>query len=317
MYLSTRSIDRIPGRPVIRTNNSGCTTTPVQERRDVAVTRKHQQTLETCTSYNFPAKMLQRKHLCEKPTFNYNAMTIVRLLPLLLLLLIKTSCHTDAAATRRRTTPQQGLPQNVTPTPIITSSNNCTEQQADFLRNVLGASFNTRYMSIDPPTDLDIAYETDPTDDPDTNRSQRAAVASPNDRPAFYVDGDEYLAQHGESVDAAEAAWSRGPFGSESSTRRKRSAQRPWTCRSHIRWLDLGDEYYPRFLRSVECAKQSCWYGHFKCRPRSFMVRILRRRTGKCVEMANSEDSYLPTDMRALWTWEERPVNFCCDCAMN
>uniref|UniRef100_A0A182IS60 Spaetzle domain-containing protein n=1 Tax=Anopheles atroparvus TaxID=41427 RepID=A0A182IS60_ANOAO len=93
---------------------------------------------------------------------------------------------------------------------------------------------------------------------------------------------------------------------------------RPWECEAKIRWIDLGSEYFPRFLRTVECTRQKCWYGHYSCQPRSFTVKILRRRTGECVQsdrLRRIGVDGLPGELRELWVWEERAVNFCCDCA--
>lgn len=91
---------------------------------------------------------------------------------------------------------------------------------------------------------------------------------------------------------------------------------RPWECEAKIRWLDLGYDYYPRYLRTVECTRQSCFYGHFTCKPRSFTVKILRRKRGECVPTKNSIGiDGLHGDLKELWIWEERAVNFCCDCS--
>jgi hypothetical protein len=92
--------------------------------------------------------------------------------------------------------------------------------------------------------------------------------------------------------------------------------KRPWECEAKIKWLDLGFDYYPRYLRTVECTRHSCFYGHFTCKPRSFTVKILRRRKGECVQTKNKVGTIgLPGDLKELWVWEERAVNFCCDCA--
>lgn len=94
--------------------------------------------------------------------------------------------------------------------------------------------------------------------------------------------------------------------------------KRPWECEAKIKWLDLGYDYYPRYLRTVECTRNSCFYGHFTCKPRSFTVKILRRRKGECVQTKNRVGvSGLPGELKELWVWEERAVNFCCDCAVK
>jgi len=92
--------------------------------------------------------------------------------------------------------------------------------------------------------------------------------------------------------------------------------KRPWECEAKIKWLDLGYDYYPRYLRTVECTRSACFYGHYTCTPRSFTVKILRRRRGECVQTKNNVGiEGLHGDLKELWIWEERAVNFCCDCS--
>lgn len=100
------------------------------------------------------------------------------------------------------------------------------------------------------------------------------------------------------------------------SSQQPAQARRPWECEAKIKWLDLGYDYYPRYLRTVECTRHSCFYGHFTCKPRSFTVKILRRRRGECVPTKNNVgNDGLHGDLKELWVWEERAVNFCCDCS--
>lgn len=116
-----------------------------------------------------------------------------------------------------------------------------------------------------------------------------------------------------------------GARNQRSNFRRKNEEQqqqqqmkRPWECEAKIKWLDLGYDYFPRYLRTVECTRHSCFYGHFTCKPRSFTVKILRRRRGECVQTRNKiGNDGLHSDLKELWVWEERAVNFCCDCAIK
>lgn len=85
-------------------------------------------------------------------------------------------------------------------------------------------------------------------------------------------------------------------------TRRRNTL--PWQCESKIVWTDLGSNYYPRFLRNVECTRQNCWYGHFKCRPKAFTVNVLKRARDSCKDQNGGQD----------WVYEERAVTFCCEC---
>lgn len=93
----------------------------------------------------------------------------------------------------------------------------------------------------------------------------------------------------------------------------------PWKCEATIKWVDLGPEYFPRFLRTVECTKHYCWYKAFVCKPKSFAVKILHRRKGICADAGNLR-KITSFDFRGefgeLWKWEEVAINFCCDCSI-
>lgn len=93
-----------------------------------------------------------------------------------------------------------------------------------------------------------------------------------------------------------------------------------WHCKSRIKWTDLGLDYFPRYLRSVECLTENCWFNMYKCRPRSFTVKILKRKRDRCVPLEQPATrigvSGLPRELKEMWVWEERAVNFCCDCSV-
>ncbi|KXJ82931.1 hypothetical protein RP20_CCG010584 [Aedes albopictus] len=213
---------------------------------------------------------------------------------------------------------------------------NCVQLPAPVLSNILGPAYNSRYMSIDKPPVMD--------EEPTTGDMDGKRGASSGFYPAFFVD-DDYLEEVGNSpawaVDHTKDTANRlqkGPLNKreafdsllheiESKSRSTRNARRnqngggasrPWQCDAKIRWIDLGDEYYPRFLRTVECAKTRCWYGHYQCTPRSFTVKLLRKRSGQCVpadQLNKIGVEGLPGELSELWVWEERAVNFCCDCS--
>lgn len=93
----------------------------------------------------------------------------------------------------------------------------------------------------------------------------------------------------------------------------------PWKCEATVKWVDLGPEYFPRYLRNVECAKHYCWYKVFMCKPKSFAIKILHRRKGKCADAGNLKKitSYgFSSQYGEVWRWEEVAINFCCDCAI-
>lgn len=208
----------------------------------------------------------------------------------------------------------------------LKQDNDCEQLPALILTEILGAAYNSRYMSITEPN-----YTIDDVDE-NSDEQNNNVKRKVSNFPPFYVD-DTYALELSDKP-----AWEMQHVSvmaviegeSEEQNREKRSAYtrrgsakksspRPWECEAKVKWIDLGPEYFPRFLRTVECTKHLCWYGHYTCKPRSFTVKILRRRRGECVVSNSLKNRIsvddLPNDLRELWVWEERAVNFCCDCA--
>lgn len=48
----------------------------------------------------------------------------------------------------------------------------------------------------------------------------------------------------------------------------------PWHCEMVIDWIDLGQNYFPRYLRSAKCTANRCFYHHYNCRPKAFTVKV-------------------------------------------
>uniref|UniRef100_A0A182PSP1 Trunk n=1 Tax=Anopheles epiroticus TaxID=199890 RepID=A0A182PSP1_9DIPT len=235
------------------------------------------------------------------------------------------------------------------------AENACEQLPPPVLTEILGPAFNPRYMSIEeppvaegggdqasknpagkrdaepfPPFYVDDTYSLELSNKPawevkhvaDSIGSTAAAPGAGRERTRRDL-FNNILETLEPASTPAEDTPSRPvrSFGGKGRTRSSGSgggSPRPWECEAKIRWIDLGPEYFPRFLRTVECTRQKCWYGHYSCQPRSFTVKILRRRTGECVQsdrLRRIGVDGLPGELRELWVWEERAVNFCCDCA--
>lgn len=231
----------------------------------------------------------------------------------------------------------------------------CEQLPAEELGQMLGGAYNARYMSIRAPLQnhldpnskkrgaeeehmqfaVDETFVQEISDQPawevnlamaegsssverefvDERRSRRSA--DDNEEEPLEEDYEEETAAN---RDLRSTAGGGGGGGDK---------KRPWECDMRVKWTDLGKDYFPRFLRTVECAKTRCFYGRFTCQPRSFTVQLLRRRQGRCVRIGADNNSTrtikqpqyktgvdgLPAGLRELWVWEERAVNFCCDCA--
>jgi hypothetical protein len=185
-------------------------------------------------------------------------------------------------------------------------------------------------MSIDPPKPDDnlesknIAGKRDAADFKPFYVDDTYAMEL-SDKPAWEVmhlselekaNNKKKLEEMSEKKNATRVQRSNNRRRSEEATQQQ--SRRPWECQAKIKWLDLGYDYYPRYLRTVECTRSACFYGHFTCTPRSFTVKILRRRRGECVQTKNDIGiDGLHGDLKELWIWEERAVNFCCDCSAS
>ncbi|KAL3277448.1 hypothetical protein HHI36_012796 [Cryptolaemus montrouzieri] len=182
----------------------------------------------------------------------------------------------------------------------------CSEIPETMLEEILGASFNPRYMSISEPVA--------------TSNTKSGSKRTPVGDVDFFVDES-----HFEQL-ADEPAWEirnhvkiSQVVSSSRRVKRQTNYLQEWHCESEIIWKDLGPDYFPRYLRTVECTSQKCWFNTYKCKPRSFTVKILRRKKNRCVFSEPGKRiglSGLPKDLRQLWVWEEHAVNFCCDCSL-
>ncbi|CAH1373671.1 unnamed protein product [Tenebrio molitor] len=179
----------------------------------------------------------------------------------------------------------------------------CAKLSVSTLENVLGGAFNSRYMSVDVPT----------TDVP-TNGKRGVSVDED-----FFVQEDFV-----EQLDT-EPAWKLQNH--VEAAKRKHMSRRSergvdlveqWQCKSKIEWVDLGPDYFPRYLRKVVCQNQNCWFGLFRCKAKAFNVKLLRRKKEYCTngEGNNTKVGFvgLPKELTELWVWEERAVTFCCEC---
>ncbi|XP_063218511.1 protein trunk [Bacillus rossius redtenbacheri] len=87
------------------------------------------------------------------------------------------------------------------------------------------------------------------------------------------------------------------------------------------RWKDLGPDFFPRFLLSMDCSNQKCWYDSYECTPKSFTVKVLRKVRDYCLPKKGTNVNLVRLNsnknfetLSELWVWEERAVAFCCEC---
>lgn len=231
----------------------------------------------------------------------------------------------------------------------------CAPATTEELREKLGPAYNARYMSIEmpppdpqPPPRIYVRHTEGFQDDDDEGSGSGEADTSyePWDEgplsfrvsPDFRQDvggaendGNAHSGWHAGSADyealsripmehwlrERAAGNDRGGVTRRPRVRRDESTKKPWGCESHMEWEDLGEDRFPRYLRTVRCLGEECWFTHFRCKGRAFTVNVLRRATSEAPCAGDASPESLPADLREEWVFEERAVTFCCDCSKD
>lgn len=91
----------------------------------------------------------------------------------------------------------------------------------------------------------------------------------------------------------------------------------PWRCESQYEWMRLPMDFYPRFLRSVQCTRRTCWlHGNYECTARRASVQLLQRHIGGgCADAANLRQYGFGGATAEQWRWVQAEVNVYCECA--
>lgn len=214
------------------------------------------------------------------------------------------------------------------------------QMSVEELAKLMGPAFNPRYMSITEPADR----HSDPSSMKRGAEQEKLRFAVDDtfaqqisDQPAWEVDFvnsglqdrssylleeeneeqlDDSSSNYKEATEEQEdlanrdlrwAKWGQPTSGGGG--RDKLS----WDCEMDLKWTDLGEDYFPRYLQTVNCGRTRCFNDRYRCKPKSFTLKFLRRHPGKCVNRQDSGNG--GTNSRwELWTWEERAVTFCCEC---
>uniref|UniRef100_A0A1B6EQ87 Prothoracicotropic hormone n=1 Tax=Cuerna arida TaxID=1464854 RepID=A0A1B6EQ87_9HEMI len=98
--------------------------------------------------------------------------------------------------------------------------------------------------------------------------------------------------------------------------RRNAAESPPCSCEKTPGLLDLGNQYYPRYLPKVECGgPEACGPGPYRCRPRHYEVKVLKQRD-PIEDMSRGDDLTLPETLRREWKFELVKVTVTCECSL-
>lgn len=204
------------------------------------------------------------------------------------------------------------------------SFHKCNELSDNVLSQILGAAFNPRYMSISEP-DINIAFKFYKRDTEISFYVDEKYYNEKNNLPAWeynHMSKKVYFDSNDETdlSQTKSGRLIRQILTSVITKKNEYTVQdsAPWHCNYIIKWIDLGRDYYPRYIRSVECIKKECWYGHYTCKPKTFTINVLKRKQGQCATIQKDSSFFtVGAENIDLWVWEEKAVNFCCDCVIK
>ncbi|XP_045190988.2 prothoracicotropic hormone-like [Mercenaria mercenaria] len=84
-----------------------------------------------------------------------------------------------------------------------------------------------------------------------------------------------------------------------------------WHCLSLTRWRDLGENYYPRFIKQELCTSRQCYNDFYTCFPQYYPLTVLRKRRDN---EESREETALPLQLREMWVFEVIEVPVACMC---
>ncbi|KAK3611031.1 hypothetical protein CHS0354_024353, partial [Potamilus streckersoni] len=82
-----------------------------------------------------------------------------------------------------------------------------------------------------------------------------------------------------------------------------------WICEEEYIWRELGEQYYPRYVREVKCLNTTCMYGYYTCSPVYINVKVLTFNNFGCFDLN------LPYELRPSWVFQDIAVAAHCHCS--
>ncbi|ODN04097.1 Protein trunk [Orchesella cincta] len=88
-------------------------------------------------------------------------------------------------------------------------------------------------------------------------------------------------------------------------------------CVAKRQWIDMGKDYYPRYVKSYHCSSTTCDRGFGalgECKPKHYTTKVLKQITPVDTTYVEDCDQSLPESLRLDWKLISVTVTTCCDC---
>lgn len=194
----------------------------------------------------------------------------------------------------------------------------CEELSAKILNRILGGGFNEAFLSVKEPID----NKDDPIKWTDTNRRNtldEEYYFYISHKPAWDIQWDEIHKISREKRNIVPIGVNLANTSNSKQTNRngllKSRSNEPWACEQKVNWEHLTSDYYPAYIRTIECTKSTCYYNLYRCKPNPMQVRILKRIPYACVDGRTLKEYGFTGKYARVWKWIEISVNLCCICA--
>ncbi|KAK2155860.1 hypothetical protein LSH36_229g04053 [Paralvinella palmiformis] len=84
-----------------------------------------------------------------------------------------------------------------------------------------------------------------------------------------------------------------------------------WRCTFQERWIQLGDDYFPEYVRTGSCLQNDCMFGFYQCRERTYQLPVLRRDRLNCNVIPSLDPD---TVYEEAWLEDHVEVVVGCEC---
>ncbi|XP_060523867.1 uncharacterized protein LOC132700517 [Cylas formicarius] len=88
-------------------------------------------------------------------------------------------------------------------------------------------------------------------------------------------------------------------------------------CAMSFKLIDLGTSYYPRYIHSGVCKKNTCGLFHW-CQPKKYALRLLKRKDSRNEPLDGQDfQTTLPESLQDDWTADIFKIVVACECSQK
>jgi hypothetical protein len=87
----------------------------------------------------------------------------------------------------------------------------------------------------------------------------------------------------------------------------------PWHCEMKRKWKTMKKGIYPRHIETGRCRQTRCFLDMYECRPRKYVVNVLKRSKRRCVPVPHTDSE--ETRYEEQWRWSKVRVTVGCECS--